>query len=71
MTPDEFPNLRTAARIETSHVKLCYNIWFATARARVSGSHNLNLPQHGPSFSFMLKGEVRFEKEGENALGTL
>jgi hypothetical protein len=37
MTPDEFPNLRTAARIETSHVELCYNIWFAAARANVAG----------------------------------
>ncbi len=40
-------------------------------RANVSGSHIYNLPQHGASFSFMLKGEVRFEKEGENALDTL
>jgi hypothetical protein len=40
-------------------------------RANVSGSHIYNLPQHGPSFSFMLQGEVRFEKEGEDALGTL
>jgi hypothetical protein len=27
-------------------------------RANVSGSHIYNFPQHGPSFSFMLKGEV-------------
>jgi hypothetical protein len=44
---------------------------FAKARANVSGSHIYNFPQHAPSFSFMLKGEVRFEKEGEDALDTL
>ena len=35
------------------------------------GQSYYNFPQHGPSFSFMLKGEVRFEKEGEDALDTL
>jgi hypothetical protein len=70
MTPDEFPNLRTAARIGASHCStLLKNM--ILVRANVSNSHIYNLPQHGPSFSFMLKGEVRFEKEGEDALDTL
>ena len=40
-------------------------------RANVSGSHIYNFPATRAELQLMLKGEVRFEKEGEDALGTL